>query len=114
MTTSGTNFSAPPSASIGVRLEMISPGCSCGIPERNRGRAIAFFASFLDDAGVRIASGQDKSCAGLSEIRNAAAKELADLFDLDEKPQDSWTDKEWRAFREKVRKRVATEKVSNP
>ena len=98
-------------ASIGVRLEMISPGCSCGIPERNRGRAIAFFASFLDDAGVRIASAS--CCAGLSEVGNAAARELAYLFDLDDKPQDSWTDKEWHAFREKVRKRVTAEKVPN-
>jgi len=101
-------------ASIGLRLEMISTGCSCGIPEKNRARASAFFAAFLDDAGVRLASSGGKPCAGLDEVRNVAAKELAYLLDLDEKPQDSWTDDQWRAFREKVRKRVAAEKVPTP
>jgi hypothetical protein len=101
-------------ASAGPRLEMIGSGCSCGIPSKNRGRAIAFFASFLDDAALRPAdSGKSAGLCAFKqiEVRNVAAMQLADLFGLDDKPQESWTADQWQALRRKVRERLAVEKL---
>jgi hypothetical protein len=104
-------------SSVGLRLEMISSGCSCGTPERNCGRALAFLASFLDDATVRttVPGKFDGPCAAFNfkkiEVRDVAAMELASLFEIKEKPNESWTVDEWQAFRRKVRERLAAEKL---
>jgi hypothetical protein len=106
-------------SSVGLRLEMIGSGCSCGTPPKNRGRRIAFLAAYLNDATVRT-MGQSKyygPCTAFTfkkiEVRDVAAMELAYLFDIDEKPTDSWTADQWQAFRGQVRERLAREKLPN-
>jgi len=124
-------------SSVGLRLEMIGSGCSCGTPEKNRGRRIAFLASFLDDGTVRtiplfpdnetaarqVRSGRmvqnkyDGPCAAFTfkkiEVRDLAARELAYLLDIKGEPKDSWTADQWQAFRGRLRERLAREKLPN-
>jgi hypothetical protein len=122
-------------SSVGLRLEMIGSCGSCGEPSKNRGRALAFFASFLDDATVRtipmfpdnesaakqarsgrmVQSKYDGPCAAFTfkriEVRDVAAMQLAYSLDMNERPKESWTVDHWRAFRGRVRERLAAEKL---
>ena len=135
-TKSGAEFQrAARRSSVGLRLEMIGSGCSCGMPQKNRGRALALFASFLDDATVRtiplfpdnetaarqarsgrpVEGKYDGPSAAFTfkkiEVRDVAAMELAYLLDIKENPKNTWTADQWRAFRGQVRERLAAEKL---
>jgi hypothetical protein len=106
-------------SSVGLRLEMIGSGCSCGTPPKNRGRRIAFLAAFLNDATVWT-MGQSRYDGPYTaftfkqiEVRDVAAMELAYLIDFDEQPKESWTADQWQAFRGRVQERLAREKLPN-
>jgi hypothetical protein len=124
-------------SSVGLRLEMIGSECSCGTPEKNRGRRIAFLASFLNDVTVRtiplfpdnetaarqvrsgrmVQSKYDGLCAASTfkkiEVRDFAAMELGYLLGVKGEPKDAWTADQWLAFRGQVRERLVAEKFPN-
>jgi hypothetical protein len=122
-------------SSVGLQLEMIGSCGGCGEPQKNRGRDLAFLASFLDDAtvraiplfpdnetaekqaraGRRIEGKYDGPCAAFTfkkiEVRDVAAMQLAASLNMSERPKESWTADQWRAFRGRVRERLDAEKL---
>jgi hypothetical protein len=124
-------------SSVGLRLQMIGSAYCCGTNEKNRGRRIAFLASFLNDdtlrtiplfpdnetaarqvrSGRRVQSKYDGPCAAFTfkkiEVRDFVAMELGHQLGVKGEPKDSWTADQWRAFRDQVQERLAAEKLPN-
>jgi hypothetical protein len=115
-------------SSVGLRMEMMSRMDYC-MREGNRQRRLAFLAAFLDDDAVRrmpddvgkLTSMTDDvgkftgPCAGFAiphlAVRDFAAVKLASLLDMEERADEFWTDAQWDALRQRVRERLAEERL---
>jgi len=113
-------------SSVGLRLEMMNPMDYGYIRDKNRERRLAFLAAFLDDATIRrLPPGRDfrsggkfdGPCAASAfpeiEVRNFAAMGIACILDICDSPDRSWTSAQWASLREKVRAKLAHEKLPN-
>ena len=106
-------------SSVGLRMEMMNPLNYRYIGKRNRGRRLAFLAAFLDDHAVREMSGErgkfQGPCAGFSiprlHVRDFAATGIAAILGMEESPDEFWTEAQWKSLRQKVRERLAQEKL---
>lgn|GEM_PF-2537331 len=106
--------------SVGLRMEMMNSMDYSYIGEKNRGRRLAFLASFLDDDAVRKIPRDNEGqfegpCAAFTipriRVRDFAAMQIASILDLDERPDEFWGRAHWQKLREKVRKKLAAEKL---
>jgi hypothetical protein len=112
-------------SSVGLRMEMMSQ--MSGFWDRRTGRTpsrafrLAFLVAFLDDAAVRVIP-RDPSdgkfagpCAGFSiprlQVRDYAAMVIASILKLKESPDEFWTEAQWQSLRDKVRRKLAEEKL---
>jgi hypothetical protein len=108
-------------SSVGLRMEMINPMDYSYIKTKNRERRLAFLAAFLDDESVRDKSRNsnkyDGPCAAFTipkiQVRNFVAEEIALILEMNESPNEFWTDEQWDGLRGKVKGRLAEEKLPN-
>jgi hypothetical protein len=107
--------------SVGLRMEMMKPMNYTHIRNKNRDRRLAFLAAFLGDETVRDESANpDKfkgPCAAsiISRIavRDVAAMQIASILDFEESPDEFWDSGQWSKLREKVRVKLAGERLPN-
>ncbi|MBN2513301.1 MAG: hypothetical protein JXB18_10215, partial [Sedimentisphaerales bacterium] len=92
------------------------PMSYCCFGEKNKNHRITFLAAFLDDSTLRQMSSDprfDGPCAGFTfpelEVRNFAAMGLSSLLHLNESPDESWTDDQWKQLRMKVQRKLQKE-----
>ncbi len=95
-------------SSVGLRLDMMIPMNYANVKNKNRSRRLAFLAAFLNDKAIwdsefflfpRIA------------VRDYAAMQIASILDFEEEPDEFWDAAQWRKLREKVRRKLAQEKL---
>jgi len=106
------------SVDVGTRLEILKVISRRGnkqFPVKSR---ISFLKEFLNDTTIRIIlpdifkfkSKFRGPCAGRSfprlEVRNFATTQLADLLNMESKPEPSWTPEQWKQFRAEVNKKL--------
>ncbi len=106
-------------SSVGLRMEMMNPFNYAYIGDKCRSLRLAFLAAFLDDESERrIPPGRnqgkfDGPCAAFTfpqiQVRDFAAMKIASILDMDRHPDEFWTSENWRALREEVRSRLASE-----
>lgn len=108
-------------SSVGLRMEMMNPMNYDYIGQKNRARRLAFIAVFLSDTTVREKPQDDEHpkysgpCAGFTykkiTVRDFATEKLASILDLPEAPDEFWKPAQWAALRQKVERKLASEKV---
>ncbi len=106
-------------SAVGLRMEMMKSIDYCRTNEDNRQRRLAFLAAFLDDKAVRRMTDTvgkfDGPCSGFTiprlAVRDLAAMKLVSLLDIEEFPDEFWTDVQWEGLRQKVRERLAQEEL---
>ncbi len=107
------------SCAIGLRMEIINPMNYLYIKNKNRARRLAFLAAFLDDSEVRTVNEKSTKWDGphagfhfdVLSMQNYAATSIAGILPIPEQPADYWNAQQWSAFRAKVRKALAKEKL---
>ena len=107
-------------SAVGLRMEMMGPMNYAHIEEKNLEFRLAFLSAFLDDGTVRDQSVDkhkfDGPCAAFTFkkicVRNYVTMKLSSLIlDTDDHPDDSWTQKQWDAFRNQVQLKLADHKL---
>jgi hypothetical protein len=104
---------------VGMRLEMMGPMTYDYIGDKNRERRLAFLAAFLGDTAVRdMAAAPDKfqgPCAAMTfpriAVRDFAALQIAQILGLEDAPDEFWDADQWGRLRDKVRGKLAGEKL---
>ncbi|QDU42363.1 hypothetical protein Mal52_08190 [Symmachiella dynata] len=98
-------------SAVGLRMEIMDPMNYSYIKDENRNRRLAFLASFLDDTEIRDpsidAAKYEGPCAaftfGKITVRDFAAMKIASVLDLEERPDEFWTQDQWSQLRQRVR-----------
>jgi hypothetical protein len=114
-----TYLRAAKRSSVGLRMEMMNPMNYAYIGAKNRERRLAFLAAFLEDEAVREMPKErgkfDGPCAGFTfpkiAVRDFAALQIATILRMAEFPDEFWSAAQWSKFREKVRTKLAGEKL---
>jgi hypothetical protein len=95
---------------IGLRMEMLNPLDYTYLGDKNLNRRLAFLAAFLNDTEVRDVRKHRKRYEGPHAgftidrlaMQNFAARKIASLLDLEDRPTEFWKKAQWKALREKV------------
>lgn len=100
-------------SSTWLRMEMMNPMNYRDISEKSLGLRLAFLSAFLDDAAIRDMADErefEGPCAGFTfprlGVRDLAAIKLASLLEMEDKPDEYWTDAQWEELRRKVKERL--------
>jgi hypothetical protein len=114
-------LSAAKRSSVGLRMEMMNPMDYSYIGQTNRSRRLAFLAAFMDDQTSReIPKDEEQSkysgpCAAFTinriTVRDFVAEQIACILNFPETPDEFWTPTQWVALREKVKHKLADEKL---
>jgi hypothetical protein len=97
-------------ADIGLRMELLE-SVAFHLNGQHR-RGITLLKTFLDDTAVRDIKSNPKKYEGFYagwgfknlSVRNLVAILLADLWKLPDDPASDWSESQWAALREKLRK----------
>jgi len=106
-------------SSPGVQLQILNNIGFFPYGDKHRTQRLAFLAAFLDEQTVRDQSSAPEKYFGPSAasefpkitVRDFAAMEIAEIIRLDDSPDPKWDAGQWAKFREKVRRKLADERV---
>jgi hypothetical protein len=106
-------------SSVGLRMQMMEPMGYARNEKKLLNHQFAFLSAFLDDDAVRLITPDavlfQGPCAGFTiprlAVRDLAAMLLARLFNMKDSPDEFWTEAQWTELRQRIKERLAKEKL---